>query len=399
MRPMPKFLRRSAAALAVASLLTAPVPVAATPLGSPRMHVVSGTVAPPYSPNFVLSTAVSTWPTLVQWDVSDEPVKDATGSIRAGGWWWWSSSGLLANWGVDAAHDDGTFSSVSEMQTPSSFQNHLGVFGAVTWSQSFRKDSVTASYHYTISRAQTYARCMTTGARAEFAIDNAAYMGLASFYQFHQDGGVVMFGNPPQLPSVVTTSHGPMTWSGSNPDGIQRDYQMDFAGHTEEIDLSSVPVGGEFSVTFNLVTRAHIAYDEIVRSRAYVQDPGSDSVGITMVLAGLTPTDNPQLPTLGIGPVAVAGVEMSSPWPNPGRGPVRFTLELPRATSLGVEVYDLTGRHVATLSDGVLEAGLHPLAWDARDTGGRPVPAGVYLVRAAGPGVHVVRRIVHLGTE
>jgi hypothetical protein len=41
----------------------------------------------------------------------------------------------------------------------------------------------------------------------------------------------------------------------------------------------------------------------------------------------------------------------------------------------------VSGRHVATLVDRVLGAGAQTASWDTRDAAGRPVAAGVYLLR------------------
>jgi flagellar hook assembly protein FlgD len=41
-------------------------------------------------------------------------------------------------------------------------------------------------------------------------------------------------------------------------------------------------------------------------------------------------------------------------------------------------VHDVAGRLVATLFDGVAEAGPHSVAWDGDDANGRLAPSGVY---------------------
>ena len=69
--------------------------------------------------------------------------------------------------------------------------------------------------------------------------------------------------------------------------------------------------------------------------------------------------------------------------PNPARGAVSFTLELPRAGGAMVEVLDVTGRRVRTLHSG---AGRRPgplaLAWDGAGEGGRAAPAALLRARA-----------------
>jgi len=77
-----------------------------------------------------------------------------------------------------------------------------------------------------------------------------------------------------------------------------------------------------------------------------------------------------------------ARASLSSPWPNPARGSLSVRLALPLAGAVEVEALDLLGRRVRTLVAGVLPAGSTRCTWDLCDERGRPVPAGIYLVRA-----------------
>jgi hypothetical protein len=89
---------------------------------------------------------------------------------------------------------------------------------------------------------------------------------------------------------------------------------------------------------------------------------------------------------------APAGLELSQPWPNPARGALRVRLDLPRAAAVEVEALDLAGRRVRTIAAGEFAAGSATLAWDLRDARGRPVPPGLYLVRARTPFGVLIRR-------
>jgi len=70
------------------------------------------------------------------------------------------------------------------------------------------------------------------------------------------------------------------------------------------------------------------------------------------------------------------------PRPSPATRDVEFWLDLPFAQRLDVAVYDLLGRVVQQLSDGVRPAGVQRIRWDGRDSHGSLVPTGIYLVRA-----------------
>ena len=82
-------------------------------------------------------------------------------------------------------------------------------------------------------------------------------------------------------------------------------------------------------------------------------------------------------------PAAPAG-RMHPAAPNPfnPRTTVRFDLVRDGFTEL--DVYDLNGRRVRTLTSGYLSAGEHQETWDGLNDGGRPVASGVYLFRLRG---------------
>ncbi len=67
--------------------------------------------------------------------------------------------------------------------------------------------------------------------------------------------------------------------------------------------------------------------------------------------------------------------------PNPTTGATRIRFSLPREAWATLSVYDLRGRLVARLDQGVLPAGEHVARWDGRGDGGRLLPAGVYFTR------------------
>ncbi|NOZ56116.1 MAG: T9SS type A sorting domain-containing protein, partial [Calditrichaeota bacterium] len=85
-----------------------------------------------------------------------------------------------------------------------------------------------------------------------------------------------------------------------------------------------------------------------------------------------------------------------SNYPNPFNGQTRVHLFLPEAADLRVVVYDLTGREVARLHTGMLEAGEHTWTWNAHDELGRELPSGIYLLRANAGKRTLTRRVILL---
>jgi hypothetical protein len=74
--------------------------------------------------------------------------------------------------------------------------------------------------------------------------------------------------------------------------------------------------------------------------------------------------------------VAPSAVALLPVAPNPVVGFVNLRYELPEATAVRLQVFDLLGRRVATLADGEKPAGRHEVTW----TGSRLAP-GTYFVR------------------
>jgi hypothetical protein len=77
-------------------------------------------------------------------------------------------------------------------------------------------------------------------------------------------------------------------------------------------------------------------------------------------------------------------------WPNPLNPAARIRFSLPAAGEVDLSIHDLSGRRLATLRRGLLEAGQHELTW--RATG---LSSGVYWVRlAAGKQVRGTKLVV-----
>lgn len=66
--------------------------------------------------------------------------------------------------------------------------------------------------------------------------------------------------------------------------------------------------------------------------------------------------------------------------PNPAHEDSDISFTLAAQTRVQVVLHDVRGRHVRELFDAPLAAGEQHLHWDGRDTGGRRVPPGTYLV-------------------
>jgi endonuclease I len=82
--------------------------------------------------------------------------------------------------------------------------------------------------------------------------------------------------------------------------------------------------------------------------------------------------------------------------PNPFNPSTTIRFELPHRGNVRLSVYDLSGRLVAVLVDGVLGPGLHDAVWTGRDGHGVPVGSGVYFCRMEAEGFTGTTKMVLL---
>lgn len=83
--------------------------------------------------------------------------------------------------------------------------------------------------------------------------------------------------------------------------------------------------------------------------------------------------------------------------PNPLLRSTRLTFTLSRAADVRLEVFDLNGRRIAAPFSGRAIPGTTSAEWSLTNTGGSPVPAGIYFARLSGLGQTAVTRLVVLG--
>ncbi len=74
-------------------------------------------------------------------------------------------------------------------------------------------------------------------------------------------------------------------------------------------------------------------------------------------------------------------VTLKQNYPNPFNPQTTILLQLPSATEISLEIFNLRGQRIRALLDGVLPAGEHSFVFDGKDDQGRPLGTGVYLYR------------------
>ena len=82
--------------------------------------------------------------------------------------------------------------------------------------------------------------------------------------------------------------------------------------------------------------------------------------------------------------------------PNPlvggARGTIQFTMA--RDGKASVEVFDVSGRLVKTVLDGIAQEGINTVHWNGTDEAGRSVASGVYFYRLKALGDEYAKKLV-----
>ncbi|MEX0600913.1 MAG: T9SS type A sorting domain-containing protein, partial [Rhodothermales bacterium] len=91
------------------------------------------------------------------------------------------------------------------------------------------------------------------------------------------------------------------------------------------------------------------------------------------------------------GPAVPTAFALEEAYPNPFNPSTRLTYRLSESGPVALRVYDVLGRRVATLVEGIRPAGSHEVAFDAGGLSG-----GLYLVRLETAHGHAVRSVTLL---
>lgn len=100
--------------------------------------------------------------------------------------------------------------------------------------------------------------------------------------------------------------------------------------------------------------------------------------------------------TVSVKPSTPTPVFYVRAYPNPANGSVTFRFAIPVKGNVTLHVYDIAGRNVATLVNGVLPPGEHTIAWRRTSALGRTVAAGVYFFEMRAGQSRTIKRVVIL---
>jgi hypothetical protein len=100
--------------------------------------------------------------------------------------------------------------------------------------------------------------------------------------------------------------------------------------------------------------------------------------------------------TLSVSGPAVPALSLAPPRPNPARGTAVIRYTLSAESPLSLELLDLSGRRVRTLTGGRQGAGEHQVALSVVPSRGAALSPGLYFVRLTTPGHVLMQRLVVL---
>ncbi|MCL4709259.1 T9SS type A sorting domain-containing protein [bacterium] len=73
--------------------------------------------------------------------------------------------------------------------------------------------------------------------------------------------------------------------------------------------------------------------------------------------------------------------ELLQNYPNPFNPETKISYVLPNQSRVKLTVYDILGKEIARLVDGVQPQGSYDVLWNGRDANGMPAKTGVYFYR------------------
>lgn len=81
-------------------------------------------------------------------------------------------------------------------------------------------------------------------------------------------------------------------------------------------------------------------------------------------------------------------------FPNPSSDIVNFSFNLKNNGWIQADIFDQQGRKVTHLAEGIMNAGIHSLAWNGQSTTGQSVSSGLYLLKITSGSETLVRRVM-----
>jgi hypothetical protein len=149
--------------------------------------------------------------------------------------------------------------------------------------------------------------------------------------------------------------------------------------------------------TYNANWKAGIAVDTGTYRVVYfgfgyeaINNAGSRALVMDRILDWLVPDDT------GVGDLPAAPLALRQNVPNPFNPKTEIAYSLREAAQVRLAVFDVEGRLVRVLDEGLRAAGSHEAVWDGKDDAGNPSSSGMYFYRLEGAGQQLTRKMLLL---
>jgi uncharacterized repeat protein (TIGR01451 family) len=222
----------------------------------------------------------------------------------------------------------------------------------------------------------------------EAAVDDIVITGCS--YTVDQDGPSVSVASPNGGEEMIENTDFEVRWTATDDYGIrQATVVASYDGGISFTD--TLGVVGPFDTT--LVWHAPGGEHPACKVGLYVIDRGynsafdeSDSTfAIVKDLSGITDGAASRVPD---------GVELIGCEENPTAGRVTILFVVPRATNITISVYDVSGRLLRVIVQGMVEGGHHTATWNGEGASGMPASPGVYFIRLEAAGESLTSKVV-----
>jgi FlgD Ig-like domain len=175
------------------------------------------------------------------------------------------------------------------------------------------------------------------------------------------------------------------------------------------VEITDVARRGDTGVEMLLTDAAHVAAQvvskqgdvatvdlgERLAGRQHIDLPAlADAAQVRIVATSDYDPERRAESTLDLAAVVPARLELRQNVPNPFNPTTTIEFSTPAAGSVRLAVYDVSGRRVRTLVNGVREAGSYQIVWDGRDERGLRVGSGVYFYKLDAREASQVRKMV-----
>lgn len=238
-----------------------------------------------------------------------------------------------------------------------------------------------------------------------YSYDNVdlIYPGAGPGVSFHQDRPISDVFAAKEAPSEMSTSR----------------YWMNVYSHELTVDGSTVAEGTEVTAVDaygNIVGYARVsANGKFGFMSVYADDPSTEQIEglrtgdqFTLVVDEIETEETFEWAENGarleVGSLSAritgsAGLlpndfGLAQNYPNPFNPSTTISFSVPSSMSATVEVYNILGMKVATVFDGIAEAGTNTVIWDGADNNGIQVASGVYFYRLSADNFDMTRKMV-----